>query len=138
MRGLLLGLVNQDIIKERNAEFSKRLLDIQKEEGVQTLVVLNIDNFTLRDVPNRRIAMLVRGFMQVSQYADSGLANIPPVPYRARVLLEIVPKSAANHDGFYIQTLDARLGDEALQLEDEWKKLQESTRANLNSSDISK
>ncbi len=120
-RALLKGSVNPEILRRFDAETRSTLAEIRAKMLVQNLTINTIRDFTYNEETGVVSAYVMGYVATIIQQTEKGKRS-GTIPFRAKVYVKNGIKNNLSPLGFYLEILDDRLGQDALQWDMEASK----------------
>lgn len=115
---LLRGAVNPDIYTKVLERYNVNKATFQAKGIIQNLTVTKIEN-VFRSVNGKRLSATVRGYLTIVTFPDGKNKDAVIIPYRARVVVLVQPKSRLNPERYYLLQVEEASGQENVRLFDQ-------------------
>lgn len=116
----IVGQINPEIYEKAVAEYERNRGTIKKQGIVKNLNVTRIVKVYINK-EDQRISAFIRGYIITTRVIPDSETEAPPprviLPYRAKVIVEKDIESKINPTGYYLTTLQEKLGKEAIEWE---------------------
>ena len=109
---MLRGLVSPDIFSRFERSVERNLLTIRRNQITQSLIVDRIGNI-VQSADGSRVSVYVRGTLNIAQEIGEKGPSFRKLPYRAKLVCELVIPSSSNHQHFFVVDLEERVGPKA-------------------------